>query len=705
MPNKPVHAANHRRLLVLAGDAKWARQAAAQCIAPFAHRLWIGDGAPEGDECLPSHKARLWLGRELDALAFNAHAGFDPDAFGAVIGTVRGGGLVLLLTPPLAHWPDYPDPDRARIAQHPHGLQGVSGRFLRRLANIIRYDSELTLVEQGDAVPSLGVPFPPPADPEKRISLTPDQQQAVDALVRVATGHGRRPLVLMSDRGRGKSTALGMAAAQLLLLRSGSRILVTAPRPDAVQALFDQARRLLPASARHGHCLLEGAGEISYRAPDALLHEAAHCDLLLVDEAAAIPLPLLEQFLTKYNRVAFATTEHGYEGAGRGFSLRFPTLLQRLTPHWRRMRLTTPVRWAEGDPVEDFGFHALLLNAEAAADSDLSEATPEACLLERLDRDRLAMDEGLLSELFGLLVQAHYQTRPSDLRHLLDGPDIAIWVLRHRDHVAAVLLAVDEGGFEAGLAKAIWLGQRRPQGHLLAQTLTTHAGFKEAAGMRYCRIMRLAVHPAIQRRGFGSRLVAALVADTERRGRDFVGSSFGATAGLLTFWRRLGLAPVRIGTRREAASGTHSATLLRPLSPKAHGLFDRMRHRFLESLPYLLTDPLQGLEAEVAANLLVGTVLAGVLEEQDRLDLEAFVQGRRDYAGAYLALLRLGYLHAAGGAPLAQIKPLLIKVLQGHAWDDAATLLGLTGRKGVNEALRQAAGSLLVDPKSPRFPV
>ncbi len=652
--------------------------------------------APCEFDPVPSGKARQWLGRELDALVFDAHCGFDPDAFGAVLGAVAGGGLVLLLTPPLAQWPAFPDPGKERIAQYPHGMEAVGGRFLSRLAHLIQTTPSLPLIEQGhDPLPAPIQPSAQLGPVDGEIKLTPDQETALEALLRVATGHGRRPLVLMSDRGRGKSSVLGVAAARLQSLRPGSRVLVTAPRPDSVQSLFEQAQRLLPASVRRGLRLQEGNGEIAFIPPDELLRHPQEADLLLVDEAAAIPLPLLERLLTRYNRIAFATTEYGYEGAGRGFSLCFPGVLNRLAPHWRRLRLQTPVRWAEQDPVEGFCFRALLLDAEAADGAVLSAATPDSCELERLDRDRLVTDEPLLSELFGLLVLAHYQTRPSDLRHLLDGPGISIWVMRFRGHVAAAMLNVDEGGFDPSLAEAIARGERRPHGHLLAQTLTAHAGFVAAAGMRYSRIMRIAVHPALQRRGFGIRLVSAALSDAEKRGLDFLGASFGATPGLLAFWRKLGLMPVRIGMSREAASGSHSAIMLRPLSPRAAGLFDRMRARFLETLPFLLGDPLQELELEVAVPLLEGNPIAWSLNEQDRLDLEAFAHGRRDYAGARLALWRLAAIRSAQGSPSALLGPLVIKVLQGRAWSGVAAELGLPGRKQAEDALRQAAGALL----------
>jgi Predicted P-loop ATPase fused to an acetyltransferase len=55
---------------------------------------------------------------------------------------------------------------------------------------------------------------------------------------------------------------------------------------------------------------------LSYIAPDSLLDEKLECDLLFVDEAAAIPVSILLQILKSYPRIVFASTMVGYEGNG-----------------------------------------------------------------------------------------------------------------------------------------------------------------------------------------------------------------------------------------------------------------------------------------------------------------------------------------------------------------------------------------------------
>ncbi len=111
--------------------------------------------------------------------------------------------------------------------------------------------------------------------------------------------------MIIAPRGRGKSALAGMLARQT------QSALVTAPAKAATEVLAQFA-----------------AEQFSFMAPDAcwLRPQEASAPLaewLIVDEAAAIPAPLLQQLSGYFPRVLLTTTVQGYEGTGRGFLLKF----------------------------------------------------------------------------------------------------------------------------------------------------------------------------------------------------------------------------------------------------------------------------------------------------------------------------------------------------------------------------------------------
>jgi len=683
----------HRQIQLITGERDACVAAARRRVAGLA-ALWITDQTMEGTETLPAARAHALLGGERDALVFDAHAGFDVEAFGACAGVVRGGGLFVLLAPQCEHWPALDLEEKARIADYPHPPEAVGGRFLARLVRVLA-DMRVPVARADTPLPAWAVS---PAAPS---AGTPDQGAAVAAILDLARSPAPRPLVLLADRGRGKSAALGLAAAQLIAEGYG-HVVITAPRPAAAQTALAHARSALPGATPRGRGLALGAARLDFAAPDALAAGEVPADLVLVDEAAAIPAPLLERLLRRFPRVVFSTTVHGYEGTGRGFAVRFARVLDRRTPGWRQLTLQTPVRWDAGDPLEALVFRALLLDAEPALDAAVS-GPMGAMEVGRVDRDELARDEALLREVFGLLVLAHYRTSPMDLRQLLDGPNLAVFVMRTQGHVAGVALVAEEGGFPPELARQVWAGRRRVRGHLLAQSLAQHAGLVDAPGLRGRRVLRIAVHPAAQGRGRGRRLVQAVVEDAARRAADYVGSSFGVTPGLLHFWQRCGFRGVRLGLARDAASGAPSAMVLRPLSAAGKTLFAEARRRHAEALPCLLADPLRGLDPAIADALLAEAGPAPApraLDATDWAELTAFAAGARDLAYVLAPLHRLiapafADRHIHSLLTPVQRDALVLKVVKARGFPETAAQLGLAGRRQVLAELRGAVRTLV----------
>ncbi|WP_342595438.1 GNAT family N-acetyltransferase [Salinicola lusitanus] len=672
-----------RGVLWIADDAPQAVSKARAWIAAgrWHSPLWIGpelalssqaSPLPEGITRLSASRARGQLGSEHDLVIFDAlspEAGFDPDAFGAISGTVLAGGWLVLLTP--RHWQQptgadwLPDADYRRLAHWPHDAETLSTYYLQRLAGGLRDSADLAVWPSDTALPLsssaiFSVPssdpvidssIEPALDPDSHIEdrvndsdcLTRDQAEAVSRLTRMRR---RRPVVLVADRGRGKSAALGIAAARRLM-RGERRLWIAASSSVAVEAVFERLQRLLPGGRRDaGRFEVRVDGRecrVEWLAPEQVVPALAARDIdaqspptLFVDEAAAIPAARLVDWLGRFPRIAFATTVHGYEGTGRGFEIRLREALDRLTPEWRRLPLDTPIRWAAGDPLEALTRDLLCLDAEiVAVDPAVARSMPVAHVW--LDRAALARDDDLLRSIFGLLVQAHYRTSPSDLRHLLDGPDVHLLAAFVGDMAVGICVVQQEGGFDAALAEAIHRGQRRPRGHLLAQSLATHGGYREAALASWWRIMRIAVHPQARREGIGSAMIGRVAATARERAVDHLGVSYGAEPSLTGFWRRQGFRSLRIGLTREASSGEPAQMMALALADDSARLLDRMHDDFVRHLPDLLAGELREIEPlVVAAWLHEGPVPVLSVDLHERLDW-----------------------FAAGGGELAPIRPWL----------------------------------------------
>ncbi len=618
---------SRRRVLIwVCGEELWCREQLAGPLSAWlqGRGVLVGDQPVAGLTPVSARRAAEWLGQTLDFAVFDAFSGFNPNTFGQLCGTLVGGGSVVLLTPPAHEWADFADPEYASLCVEPYLPEQLRGHYLSHLIRVLSAADERVLWAEGQApiIPQL-----PPVEPLPAVDapcLSYDQQEAVEQIL-TAAAKRQQPLVLSADRGRGKSAALGIAAARLL--QAGKTVAVTAFSRGAIAALLERVEALAP----------EHSPQLRYYRPDELLHSDVSADLLLVDEAATIPTPLLLQLLEAYPRAVFATTLHGYEGNGQGFALRFLRQLRSRYPRCREYRLNTPIRWAAPDPLEQLSNRMLLLDVGAGKPS------MEAAVLDivRVGQAELAQDTRLLRSLFGLLVLAHYRTTPGDLRILLDSPNMRIYLVRAAGVPLACALLAEEGPLPDTLADAIWQGRRRPRGHLLPQTLIAQEGWREAAPWHSLRIVRIAVHPDAQQRGIGSQLLQRIEREARAEQVDYLGASFATSDELLRFWQGNGFSPLRLGEQRDPVAGTHALLVLKPLTarvqhwmPQAQGWY---RLSLLKRLPGVLRD----LEAERLPALLSNPVDLPLLSAMMVQRLHGFSDAQRSLESSLLPLVEL----------------------------------------------------------------
>ena len=719
-----------RRLVVISGPQTWAENTLLsachqQVLGRTLSRTLLVSENTVGNSVLskieartPASKVRGLLGSEVDTLIWDGFSGFNPDAFGAASGLLVGGGLLFLLLPEFEAWQASPDSDYLRMCSSADELKRCHTHFLERTARIILNDSStlivtpenFTLSSIASAIPSGTTAATDQTETASATfnRTTDDQKRALVAIEHVASGHRNRPLVITADRGRGKTSILGISAAQIINTTDLS-IIITAPNKKSVAAAFEHFNRHHDTLDSNNKFI--DNSRFRFIAPDELIATQPEASLVFVDEAAAIPAPVLKKILTRYSRLVFSSTIHGYEGTGQGFAVRFRRTLDQLSPQWKKIELKQAIRWASEDPVEKLIFQVLCLDADF--EEELSPIPNIAHTdIRWLSSSELATHELLLKQVMGLLVLAHYQTSPSDLRLMLDHPDIRVVVSTHRNGVLSVALVMSEGKLNnPELAKGIVAGTRRPKGQLVPQALTSFSGDPTIMSLSCLRIMRIAVHPSAQQKGFGSALVAAVMAHARQQATDYVSVSFGMTSKLAAFWQKNSFVCTRMGYHKDSASGTNSVFYTQALSEHADTDLHRLQLSFLEhfvfgltryfsKIPWQHVDAIlgekqalvrnsgQNSEAPIVIMSAHHKTLLQLFALQSRSELDCAVQLE--------ALILVAYDHGAMQHMEKEEKSLLIRrVLQQQTWSQFEKAFAITGRKDGDKKLRNAIAKLL----------
>ncbi len=624
-----------RVVRILRGSREETARRARQLLAGFTEVIWVSTEDLGG--------LRRWLGTSLQAVVLDGHDPLPAEVYGQAQGLVLGGGVFILRLPPVGVGPRDP-----RLAVPPFGADHVGRRFARRVVSALETVS----------LPADAPPTPPPGPPEA--SGSAEQAMVVETLQDTLVD-APAFAVLTARRGRGKSSALGLA-----LRGYPGRVWLTALHERSVHEVLRFAQR----------------PDLVHRAPEAvLLTDEPPPDLLVVDEAATLSVAWLQQVVQRFgdSHLWFATTTEGYEGTGRGFALRFGTWLDARPRVLHRLTLETPIRWSPDDPLENALTDALLLSpGEPPPGAGRGEVVHQVW-----DRDALACDEATLRATFGLLVHAHYRTTSGDLHRLLDAPNLVLHTLREGEAIVAATIVALEGPLAPESVDALVSGRSRLRGQALPETLVCHAGVREAGALRYVRSVRIVTHPAHRRRGFARALVEAV---HEHHDADAFGTLFGATTGVVRFRQATGYELVRLGAARGARTGDPAAVMVRAVTPDARRVVHRLRERLAARLPAQI-DLLRSDDAGPVEEHLVEALLDGLAPRREPLPAEEVRDGVRGYAFGprplEAVIVELRQFVAEHPEAYAALRPedrarLAERVVEGRPWWHLAQPRGTT---------------------------
>ncbi|GKZ19123.1 killer toxin resistant protein [Aspergillus brasiliensis] len=548
------------------------------------------------------------LGNTYGMCVLQDFEAMTPNLLARTVETVEGGGIVLLLLKGMnslkqLYTLSMDIHSRYRTEAHDDVTARFNERFILSLGSC---DSCLVVDDELNVLPISGgksvKPLPPPesiddtntgtkkelkeikeslADSQPVGSLvslarTVDQAKALLTFVdAIAEKTLRSTVALTAARGRGKSAALGVAIAAAVA-HGYSNIFITSPSPENLKTLFEFVFKGFDALGYLDHVdytILQSTNPdfnkaivrvnihrqhrqtIQYIQPQDA-HVLGQAELLVIDEAAAIPLPLVRKLMGPY-LVFMASTINGYEGTGRSLSLK---LIQQLREQsrggvkvsgeedidiadratgkaaknidkslagrsLREITLSEPIRYAPGDSVEKWLNKVLCLDATLPKSRMNTQGTPHPsqCQLLQVNRDTLfsfhPVSEKFLQQMMALYVASHYKNTPNDLQLMSDAPAHQLFVLvppideeatKLPEPLCVIQVALEGRISRQSVLNSLSRGQRAG-GDLIPWLVSQQYQDEDFAGLSGARIVRIATNPEYLSMGYGSRALELLI--------------------------------------------------------------------------------------------------------------------------------------------------------------------------------------------------
>uniref|UniRef100_A0A7N6AI95 RNA cytidine acetyltransferase n=1 Tax=Anabas testudineus TaxID=64144 RepID=A0A7N6AI95_ANATE len=535
------------------------------------------------------------LGNTYGMCVLQDFEALTPNLLARTVETVEGGGIVVILLRTMnslkqLYTMTMDVHSRYRTEAHQDVVGRFNERFILSLAsckNCVVIDDQLNILPISSHMANIK-PVPPKTQED---GLSPLQQELkdlkeslqdtqpvgvlVDCCRTMDQAKGvlkfieaisektlRSTVALTAARGRGKSAALGLAVAGAVAF-GYSNIFVTSPSPDNLHTMFEFIFKGFDALQYQEHLdyeiiqslnpefnkavvrvniFKEHRQTIQYIHPgDAV--KLGQAELLVIDEAAAIPLPLVKNLLGPY-LVFMASTINGYEGTGRSLSLKLIQQLRQQSADSQQsmsaenratntarlaaartlheVSLHESIRYARGDAVEKWLNDLLCLDCLNIPRLISGCPLPQTCDLYYVNRDTLfcyhKASEAFLQRLMALYVASHYKNSPNDLQMLSDAPAHHLFCLLPpvppTQNSLPEVLAVVQVCLEGEISRQSILNSlsrgKKASGDLIPWTVSEQFQDPEFGGLSGGRVVRIAVNPDYQGMGYGSRALQLL---------------------------------------------------------------------------------------------------------------------------------------------------------------------------------------------------
>lgn len=528
------------------------------------------------------------LGSTYGMLVLQDFEAITPNLLARTIETVEGGGVVVLLLSSLTslqqlHTMAMDVHDRYRTEAHQDVVCRFNERFILSLASC---DACLAVDDKLNVIPLNNYKIEPlpgvvaaPVDPELKSLIdstagtepahslvsrckTLDQAQVLLKFIEILSEKTLKYTVsLTASRGRGKSAALGLAIVSAIGFHF-SNVIVTSPSPENLKTLFDFVLMGLEAIHYQQHMdyevIYSSSNEgnkhvtrinifrdhrqtIQYVHPDDVRKNriaSSSSELVVIDEAAAIPLPIVKRFLGPH-LVFMASTINGYEGTGRSLSLKLLKQLRNQSNAsnsstakdatfkiLHEVTLSESIRYRTGDPIEAWLNSLLCLDVELEEKNVASGCPdPNDCEMHYIDRDTLFsfhdVPEAFLKRLMALYVASHYKNSPNDLQMMSDAPAHHLFALlapmkessKAKGKLPNVLCFVQiclEGQISKESVDENFGRGRRAAGDLIPWTISQQFQSQSFASLAGARVVRIATNPNYQGMGYGTTALKQL---------------------------------------------------------------------------------------------------------------------------------------------------------------------------------------------------